>query len=1124
MDGAGQKVSSSPNTQASRSRLDSDPKSSKHSQPAVPRFASFKPSQTRLNPEDEDTATLRTSGSKLSQKGDGRHLEARPERQRRHRHEKRSRKERSEKDRHKSPSPSGPGYLNREDAAHFIEDKKSDESNVRYGTSSRYTVPKYREAGQYSLLGLARHFKTTPELEPGRRLITTELFGSTSRHGARPLRTSSLKEGSVARVVAHKRTDAEDDARRNYLPLSSRSGRKRRKLNELRSPTNRPSESLQQDNNAYDSDKSGGGPDLDSLPASSDVESDSASGSTFPSAEANAARERYAQLSRLVDENPADVNAWLALIQHQDVLLAEGGEGFQQASSNAQKRGLADVKLSIYVKALSKTNGHPLQDKLVHGMMREGAQVWDTSKLAKEWKANMKAHPKSLGLWVQYLTFRMTNFVTFSYESCRDVFQEALDMISSQQISTELESIRIYVFLRMTMFMREAGFSEHAHALWQAILEYCFFEPGSDQANTELFSFEDFWDSEVPRLGEEGARGWKRSERVELETRSDPILPTMTDRNIFSLWAMEEECRMSSSILPARTLDEVEGDDPYRVILFSDIKPFLFRPSGEQARKQLLEAFLRFCGLPPLGWEIGGLQFPCEDPFLNNPFLDPSHTTLDEWLVSVEENEAYAFPMPSFAMDSLALWVSSKSCFSPWTALQSVPPNRRRSEWVQRSLRQLLTAFPNDELLAEYILAVESQIDVKQARKIAKSLLKQQSSLRLYNAFALLEWKTGNSEAAERVWSTALSMLPSFSETSQQDIVLIWRSWLWALLDRQDFPRALRLSLAIPDGKVVLADLDEPGMQYLEEHPISKLRAHQSLSSLLNQHLSLHKADLSIHYLDTLALLTYLTSGQNLTTSLSHYTTPAAHPIITRSPRSLSLLHQSRARLLHLHAQSSPSGFRPSDITAPLTESIRLFPSNTILLSLHHFHTRRSLLTDRIRSSIPPTNKQSSNPTQPLPYSESTIIPPLFHLWTALHRPTFSGSTSHSIRAAFETALLSPTSDISSSSSSCPHNPTLWKLYLLWELHVASKSTINPTNPPPSNNHPPHPAAMAKAITVLHRGIRACPWSKDLVLLAFRVRELSEALPLAELAALYEGLGGRGLRVCGEIEGAAVEG
>jgi len=31
-------------------------------------------------------------------------------------------------------------------------------------------------------------------------------------------------------------------------------------------------------------------------------------------------------------------------------------------------------------------------------------------------------------------------------------------------------------------------------------------------------------------------------------------------------------------------------------------------------------------------------------------------------------------------------------------------------------------------------------------------------------------------------------------------------------------------------------------------------------------------------------------------------------------------------------------------------------------------------------------------------------------------------------------------------------------------------------------------------------------------------------LPLAELAALYGGWGGRGLRVCGEIEGAAVEG
>jgi hypothetical protein len=64
---------------------------------------------------------------------------------------------------------------------------------------------------------------------------------------------------------------------------------------------------------------------------------------------------------------------------------------------------------------------------------------------------------------------------------------------------------------------------------------------------------------------------------------------------------------------------------------------------------------------------------------------------------------------------------------------------------------------------------------------------------------------------------------------------------------------------------------------------------------------------------------------------------------------------------------------------------------------------------------------------------------------------------------------------------------------------------------------------MAKAITVLHRGIRACPWSKDFLLLAFRVPELAAALPEDELAALYEGLAVRGLRVHGELELVAVE-
>jgi tetratricopeptide (TPR) repeat protein len=1129
---------------------DSDDCDLQVSKSTVPRFTSFKPRQATAK-RRESLNELRTSESKTLEKGHNDHAKDLRARKGRHRREKYGQESRKE-EKHSKPagacqpqtqeSPSSP--VDTKDVGHFIEDRKSDESNVRYGTAHRYTVPKYRESGQRGLLGLTRHFKTTPELEPGRRLVTTERPQLSERHGAKSLRTTILKESGLTRVVAEENADVEVDTRRNYLPLSPHRSRKRRKLDNLRRSTNGLLEDPQE-NNADDDSDSATGEDFASRSTTSDPGLET--GPAPVPISFQGVRERHVQLSRRVDEEPANVDAWLALVQHQDLFLAQDADGLSRTSSNAQKRAVADVKLSIYEKALSKTKGHPLQDRLVSGMMTEGSKVWESQKLAKEWRSVLKGYPSSLGLWVRYLNFRQTNFGTFTYENCLEVFKDCLNMIRNRETSPHVERVRIYVFLRMTTFMREAGFSEHAHALWQAILEHCFYEPSQDQASNELFSFEDFWDSEVPRLGEEGAPGWKNSARVEIEPGSDHPLSTITDRSRFETWTTYERQRMSASTLPARTLDEVDENDPYRVILYSDIQPFLFRPAGAQALNELLEAFLCFCGLPPLHCLLWSNRLLSEDPFLNNSFLDANHEDLGSWFISADRNQPDNFPVPSFVIDTGSLFAVNEHWFSPWKCLQSIPSNKAQSKWTQRSLRQLLPAFANVELLAEYVIAFESQLNPKEARKYAKSLLKRHPSIRVYNAFALLEWNAGNIEDAERVWSTALSMRSSFPEASQQDIILIWRSWLWALLDQKEFSKALRLCLAVPDEKITPDDLSQAGTAYLDGHPTSKLRSRQYLASRLEQSLSLHDPDLSIHYMDVLSLLTYLASNHNLLPSLNHYTITSIHPTIAQSPTTLSLLHHCRARFLHLHATASSSGFRPSDITTPLAESIQFFPSSTILLSLYHFHTRRSLLIDRIRDVIPTFTASypipESSPTTSWIGLEGSVIQPLFHIYTELNRPTFAGSTSHSIRSAFERAVSAPVDSDSDSDSpwagSGANSPMIWKLYVLWEVHVASSrqtqrpsitinanneaSTLPLTSPRSTKRHPkPHRTqspdrtsqlAMHKAISILRRAIRACPWAKELYVLAFHIPELRNNMQEAELRGFYEMMSEKGLRV-----------
>jgi NRDE-2, necessary for RNA interference len=1110
----------------------------------VPRFASFNPRQTASDTRDEDTATSSRSQTKPLEKEHFHHSEARHRRHRRRHDDRHGREERTDES-HSAPAKASQLYpeypsskarsspVVKEDINHFVEDRRSDENNIRYGTSNRHTVPKYREAGRHGLLGLSRLFKTTPEEEPGRRLITTERLDYNQRHATRSLRTGSVKESELSWVAAEASNNAETDARSSYLPLTPHRSRKRRKLSNTNSATNHPLEALQEDRSQCGHDRFADEQDSDSLSTSSGSELDPTSNSS----DMSSTRAHHVRLSRLVNEDPSDVNAWLALIQHQDIMLADDPDGPRQALTNAQQQGLADVKLSMYEKALTKTKGHPSQDRLVLGMMTEGAKIWETNKLAKEWRSMLKQYPNSLGLWVQYLIFQQTNFVTFKYESCREIFKNCLDVIAKKQATADVDRIRTYVFLRTTIFMREAGFSEHAHALWQGILEYTFFEPSNDQVDDELFSFEDFWDSEVSRVGEERARGWRMSQRVNIEPSVDPSLPPMADGNLFETWNDQEGKRMRSSVLAARTLDEVDEDDPFRVILFSDIQPFLFCLSGLQSRQELLEAFLCFCGLPPLHLGRSTNRPLLEDPLLSYTSLDPN-TTLDHWLIT-SENHPFSFPLPSFVTDTATTFARDGQWFNPWNNLPSVLSNQIRSKWIQRSLRLLQSALPDDDLFAKYVLAFESRLDVKEGRKYAKTLLKHQPSIRLYNDFALLEHISGNMKAAERIWSTALCMRSSFSKTNQRDTIVIWRSWLWALVDDKDFSRALRLCLAVPDETLEIDHLTQAGMTYLERHPTSKLRTHQYLVSLLDQSLSMNNQDLSIHFLDVLALFTYLTSSHNLTSSLKHYSSASSHPTISQSPSTLSLLHQSRARLLHLHATTSSTGFRPSDITTPLAESIRLFPTNTIFLSLYHYHTRRSLLVDRIRDVIPNlTISTPSTPSHQDPNTttsdnttttrEASIIPPLFTIYTELHRPTFAGTTSHSIRAAFEKALTSDGGGGSPSPSR--HSPRVWTLYLLWEIHVASsKSDATQHQGPPSpqpERRPMHPrssncqkSTMDRAIALLHRAIRACPWCKELYLLAFRIPELRSALREGELRALYEMLLDKGLRVHVELRG-----
>lgn len=196
---------------------------------------------------------------------------------------------------------------------------------------------------------------------------------------------------------------------------------------------------------------------------------------------------------------------------------------------------------------------------------------------------------------------------------------------------------------------------------------------------------------------------------------------------------------------------------------------------------------------------------------------------------------------------------------------------------------------------------------------------------------------------------------------------------------------------------------------------------------------------------------------------------------VSSSSSNHEYLHQSFARLLYYHATHTHI-FKPSDIRSILAENINQFPQNTIFLSLYAWNEARFRISDRVRSIVKELVLRGSGDMKT--GAQDSVIPHFFAIHSELHRGVTFGSNIFTIRSTFERAV---------ESDSGAHCAGLWKLYFLFE-HSRSETE--------------------RAKTVFWRGLRACPWAKDLYMLAFEHLRGD-----ADLRGIYELLGEKELRV-----------
>lgn len=969
------------------------------------------------------------------------------------------------------PTPhAGPSKL-------FFSDRRGDRDILRYGSLNRYEVPVYRRYGYGHVLGLALDWKID-------RIHSTEkiivLTSSNKRRGDRQLakKQATREQTRALRFINKSNAYGSDDHDRDYIALSTTRKRKR-------------GEDESDDENEPDFDFRGIR-DEAREPADSDAEYESE-----PTVDAvtTDVTTRNAILVRRAKEHPDDLQAWIELVDYQEDMLKM--ERLSAELRNTDKLHLAEIRISVYEQALKKCNtdehGHV---RLYCGMMTEAAIAWSQEQLARKWTEVLTQFPFSVELWLKYLDWIESSFISFRYEACKVSFQKCLETVQLNTAAIDLD-LSLYIFCRLTTMIHQAGYQELALATWQALLEYNVFAPLDPPSSQEeiLRRFEEFWESEVPRIGEDNAKGWRNSNLDDspiIETESVQLMEQKPTDAIWNDFQKREVDYTSKLRHPGRTTDELGGDDPFHTVLFSDIEVFLKLLPQSCKKTAVASAFLQFCDLPPLRRNNSDMNRYTFDPFLRTGWSEHSH----------EGTSAFSEVIARYTNCPIKNYQPTAELLLD----QSFPSTHKVVDviFVRNVLKLLLEDTADGETVGEYLLALESQYFPTESHKTARRLLKAHpTSLRLYNAYGLVESRRNNFDKADHVFSAAISMQKDATMFSTNDSLELFCSWVWEALRRGDGEEAL-WRLVSPTGNVEkLSGIDNTPNQ------AAVLRAQRTFGDICERALIAAEFLRAALATSLIALLAYFRDNEKPETALlafSRLSTWFTSHSISQSPAA-ELHAQHVAKFLTLHAQRAPI-VKPALIREALEPLIAAHPDNTILLSLYAANEARFAIDDRVRSIM----HQKSRGTN------RTIVSWTFAIHHEILRGEIAGSTSHSIRALFEKAE----GDVGA------HCPALWKQHVQFEVAEARKERKKRPGKRPrkdgkrSKEDIRLEEADKRVRDTFFRGLTHLPWCKDYMMMAF-THLGEEFLGPEDLRKVYTAMVEKELRLYVEVAEDGVE-
>uniref|UniRef100_A0A8C8RWC3 NRDE-2, necessary for RNA interference, domain containing n=1 Tax=Pelusios castaneus TaxID=367368 RepID=A0A8C8RWC3_9SAUR len=850
------------------------------------------------------------------------------------------------------------------------------------------------------------------------------------------------------------------------------------------------------------------------------------------------------EYNKMVRENPRDVHTWMEFVSFQDELMRGPSpyainEGEQEIRRKSLKL-ILEKKQAILERAI-ESNPNDVDLKLAK--LKLCTEFWEPSTLIKEWQKLVFLHPNNPALWQKYLLFCQSQFSTFSVSKVHSLYGKCLSTLAAVQDGSMVshpvlpgtEEAMLAIFLQQCHFLRQAGHSEKAVSLFQALVDFTFFKPDSVKdlpTRRQVEFFEPFWDSGEPRLGEKGAKGWKswmhqqekggwivisKPDEDEEDVDEDQ---EMKDKTLpkWQIWLDIECFRETRHWLPWRpdkTKKQTEEDceDPERQVLFDDLGPSLIRLSSPDLQFQLLHSFLQFLGVP-----CGHSLFP------------------SNLYIAMDENNIFDMgqserPLTSF--DSLLSGVNSIGHMDTMSrGRQCIGHCKEGEEFIQNVFHLILPVFSGKEKsnlsvcwlqyeISKVVQCLQSKnkkklkSQGKKSKKLAKNLLKaseNRNNLSLWKLYAYLEWLLGNTEDARKVFDTALCLAGTEGMRNFQlcNLSLLYASLEVELLESLEetvMSRAVHILTKLAEsgpyvpytGQVFSVNVlkarkayEHALQDYLNESPDSNWDQASSPSQLV----SLVGCYTLFQYLTVgigAAVLIYRQISEKLKGSASKTFESIGENLgIQNFPTALEAVTIMHTNLLRYHMKVSIYPLNP--LREALTEALKLYPSNQSLWRSYIQIQSKSHNASKARRFFDCVTR-----------STKSLEPWLFAIQAEEMRKKLvenvqridvgeiystipeTGLTNR-IKALFEHAIQ---------SENGAHCPLLWRMYLNFQFSLGNKE---------------------RSKGLFYRALQNCPWAKALYMDAVDYfpdqlqetldlmveKELRVRVPIEELELLLE--------------------